>query len=342
MSNYDVFGMCNAIVDVISQTDDAFLETHGINKNAMNLIEEDRADMLTKASVEALETSGGSGANTVAGVASFGGALPAARLALDAFDPWFLTFVRTGGSGLCALALLIAFPQPFPRDVTSRLILSALATLFAFPLFTSMALVSVEAGHGGVVLGILPLCTAVAGVIIGRERPSRLFWLLALLGASLVIIFAFRKSNFVPAIGDVWLAVAAGCTAFGYAIQGVATRSMSGWVVISWSLVLTLPLSALGLIWSWPVDIHAADSTAWFGAFYTTVMAGFIAFFFWNAGLARGGVTRIGQVQLAQPFFTLAIAALFLGEAVTLDMWGFALAVGLVILLAQRTHISSN
>ena len=70
---YDVVGLGNAIVDVISAQDDAFLVKCGINKDAMNLIEEDRADLLTEASVNAVETSGGSGANTIAGVASFGG-----------------------------------------------------------------------------------------------------------------------------------------------------------------------------------------------------------------------------------------------------------------------------
>ncbi len=72
-ARYDVVGLGNAIVDVISQTDDAFLAQWGIIKNNMNLIEADRADTLTKASKNALETSGGSGANTIAGIASFGG-----------------------------------------------------------------------------------------------------------------------------------------------------------------------------------------------------------------------------------------------------------------------------
>lgn len=72
-ARFDVVGLGNAIVDVISRQDDAFLGKWGINKDAMNMIEEDRADLLTKASVDALETSGGSGANTIAGIASLGG-----------------------------------------------------------------------------------------------------------------------------------------------------------------------------------------------------------------------------------------------------------------------------
>lgn len=70
---FDVVGLGNAIVDVISQTDDAFLQEWGIQKDNMSLIEEARADALTKASKNALETSGGSGANTIAGIASLGG-----------------------------------------------------------------------------------------------------------------------------------------------------------------------------------------------------------------------------------------------------------------------------
>lgn len=70
---YDVVGLGNAIVDVISRQDDAFLAKWGINKDAMNLIEAERADLLTEVSIDAFETSGGSGANTIVGIASLGG-----------------------------------------------------------------------------------------------------------------------------------------------------------------------------------------------------------------------------------------------------------------------------
>ena len=69
---FDVVGMGNAIVDVLARSDDAFLEEWGIHKNAMNLIEEDRAEALTAVLTDPLYTSGGSGANTVAGLVSFG------------------------------------------------------------------------------------------------------------------------------------------------------------------------------------------------------------------------------------------------------------------------------
>ncbi len=95
---YDVVGLGNAIVDVISAQDDAFLAKWGINKDAMNLIEEDRADLLTKASVNAVETSGGSGANTIAGLASFGGkGAYIGKVANDYLGDVFKTDMEKGG-----------------------------------------------------------------------------------------------------------------------------------------------------------------------------------------------------------------------------------------------------
>lgn len=74
---YDVVGLGNAIVDVISPVSDGFLEEWDIRKNGMTLIEEPRAEALTEAGQAAtgdtVITSGGSGANTIAGIASFGG-----------------------------------------------------------------------------------------------------------------------------------------------------------------------------------------------------------------------------------------------------------------------------
>jgi sugar/nucleoside kinase (ribokinase family) len=72
-SDFDVLGIGNAIVDVISRADDAFLSRHGLMKGSMMLIDEARADQLYAAMGPAIEVSGGSCGNTMAGIASFGG-----------------------------------------------------------------------------------------------------------------------------------------------------------------------------------------------------------------------------------------------------------------------------
>jgi sugar/nucleoside kinase (ribokinase family) len=73
MSQYDVVCIGNAIVDIIAQCDEAFLETNGIIKGAMNLIDARRAELLYARMGPAIEASGGSAGNTAAGIASLGG-----------------------------------------------------------------------------------------------------------------------------------------------------------------------------------------------------------------------------------------------------------------------------
>ena len=98
MSQYDVLCIGNAIVDVIAQCEEAFLETNGIVKGAMNLIDARRAELLYARMGPAVEASGGSAGNTAAGVASFGGRLldGAAKVVIRQF---FAALVRhTGGA----------------------------------------------------------------------------------------------------------------------------------------------------------------------------------------------------------------------------------------------------
>jgi sugar/nucleoside kinase (ribokinase family) len=70
---YDVLGIGNAIVDVIARAEDDFLVAHGMHKGTMSLIDEARAAAIYEAMGPAVESSGGSAANTIVGVASFGG-----------------------------------------------------------------------------------------------------------------------------------------------------------------------------------------------------------------------------------------------------------------------------
>ncbi|GGB72293.1 MULTISPECIES: adenosine kinase [Henriciella] len=89
---YDVVGLGNAIVDIIAPVEDSFLDRFNIRKNGMTLIDEARADALTAAAPEARQLSGGSGANTIVGVASFGGT--AAYIGKVADDPLGSVFRR--------------------------------------------------------------------------------------------------------------------------------------------------------------------------------------------------------------------------------------------------------
>ena len=122
------------------------------------------------------------------GMAIFGGTLPATRIAVAEIDPIALTSLRTVIAGLCSLVLLLALRRPLPpRALGPQLVIAMLCVAILFPLLMSMGMQRVDASHGGVVLGVSPIATALVAVAITHERPRPLFWIASVAGAALVI-----------------------------------------------------------------------------------------------------------------------------------------------------------
>ena len=241
----------------------------------------------------------------------FGGTLPATRLAVSGFDPLALTALRTAIAGLCALALLLVLRRPLPpRRLWFQLVIAMLCVSVLFPLLMALAVQTVDASHGGVVMGILPIATALVAVAITHERPKPLFWIASAAGASLVIAFALRQGGGTLSAGDLLLFAAVGVSAIGYTFSGRLTAGMPGWEVISWVLVLGLPISLPAAALTMPADLTQIALKPWLALLYVAVFAQWIGFFAWNAGMAMGGIARVSQVQLLQPFITFALAAL--------------------------------
>ncbi len=276
------------------------------------------------------------------GVCIFAGSLPATRLAVAALDPWFVTAARAAIAGLCALALLLALRRPLPpRHAWPKLIIIVLGVVFGFPFFSALAMQNVPASHGAVVLGVLPLATTAAAVVMTHERPGLGFWIAAVIGAILVILFAIRQGgSFSVSEGDAQLVLAIISAALAYTASGALTRDMPGWEVISWTLVASLPFSLAACWLLFPADIHAVPADAWGGLIYSAVMAQWMGFFFWNAGLALGGISRVSQVQLVQPFVTVALAAIFNREIVGWETILFAAAVVATVAFGTRMHVA--
>src|SRR4051794_31972061 len=125
------------------------------------------------------------------GMAIFGGTLPATRIAVSAIDPFAVTALRTAIAGLCSLTLLILLRRrPPPRHLWFQLFITMLCVSVLFPFLMALAVQTVDAAHGGVVMGILPIATALVAVLITHERPKPLFWITSFAGAALVIAFA--------------------------------------------------------------------------------------------------------------------------------------------------------
>ncbi|MGY4305423.1 drug/metabolite transporter (DMT)-like permease [Bradyrhizobium sp. USDA 4369] len=276
----------------------------------------------------------GSGA---VGMTIFSGSLPATRAALDGFAPLFLTGARAAlAAGLAALCLvLLRQPLPARRDLVSLGIV-ALGVVVGFPLLTALALQHVTSAHAIVFIGLLPLSTALFGVLRGGERPGPLFWLFAGLGAAIVSSFALSQGGAASATGDLAMIAAIIVCGLGYAEGAVLTRRLGGWQVISWALVLSSPLMLLLTWFTWPPLGPSITMPAWLGLAYVSVFSMFVGFAFWYRGLARGGTATVGQLQLLQPFLGLGFASLLLHEPVSATMIGAAGGVVLCVAMARR------
>lgn len=279
----------------------------------------------------------------LAGVAIFSLTLPFTRMAVAEIDPLFVALGRALGAAALAAAWLAWQRAPLPgRAALLPLALVALGCVIGFPLLTSIALRTLPAAHGAVLAGLLPLGTALYAAVRGDERPSARFWLLAVLGAGLVVGFALAQGGGSFQHADLLMFAALGLAAMGYAEGGRLARTLGGERTICWALVLAaLPSAALLALLDGDhlAGLGRASARAWFALGYVTVGSMFIGFFFWYRGLALGGVARVGQVQLLQPFLSLAAAAALLGEPLTPANCAFALAVVAVVALGRRAQV---
>jgi drug/metabolite transporter (DMT)-like permease len=273
------------------------------------------------------------------GMAIFGGTLPATRIAVSAIDPLAVTAMRTAIAGLCSLALLVVLRRPLPpRHLWLQLAIAMLCVSILFPFLMALAVQTVDASHGGVVLGVLPIATALVAVLITHERPRPLFWIASVAGAALVIAFALRQGGGALSAGDLLLFAAVAVSAVGYAFSGRLTAEMPGWEVISWVLVMALPISLPMAALTMPPDLTHIALKPWLAVLYVAVFSQWVGFFAWNAGMAMGGIARVSQVQLLQPFITFALAAFFNGETITLQILLFASAVVATVAISTRTR----
>jgi drug/metabolite transporter (DMT)-like permease len=275
--------------------------------------------------------------NGLVGVVIFSGSLPATRVAVMQLDPVFLTVARAAIAGVLALCLLLAFKEKRParRDITS-LVVVALGVVVGFPLLTALALQHVTSAHSIVFIGLLPLATAIFGVVRGGERPKPAFWIFSVLGSALVAGFALSQGIAASPIGDALMLAAIILCGLGYAEGAKLSRTLGGWQVISWALVLSLPIMIALTIVYVPPTFSGIEAPAWISLAYVSLFSMLIGFVFWYRGLAQGGIAAVGQLQLLQPFFGLALAATLLQESVTWVMLAVTVAVILCVVGARK------
>jgi drug/metabolite transporter (DMT)-like permease len=250
---------------------------------------------------------------------AFSFTLPATRLAAPELGGTLLGLGRAVVAAALAIVLLLVLREKPPaRKHWPSLAIVAFGVVLGFPLLTAMALQSVPAAHGAVVVGLLPALTAVMAVLRGGERPPLAFWWACAAGIVAVLIFAFVQGAGKLQSADLLLLGAVVAAALGYAEGGRLARDLGGWRVICWALIVALPFVIVPVGIAVSSHLELPSVPAMLGFAYVSVISMFLGFFAWYRGLALGGIARVGQIQLVQPVLTMTWAALFLGEVVDL------------------------
>lgn len=271
-------------------------------------------------------------------MAAFSFTVPFTRVAVGSFSPLFIGSGRAVIAALLAAAALVLTGQRLPTGRQwARLAVVAGGVVIGFPLLTSYALTTASAGHGAVVIALLPAATAVMAVIRGKERPPPSFWITAGIGALAALVFASLQGGGFGRLhwSDLLLFGAVAAAAIGYAEGGLLSRELGSWQTVSWALVLAAPLMIALVVVSTIERTPSGTPVQWAAFAYLAVVSMFLGFFAWYRGLAIGPMAQVSQVQLVQPVLTITWAALLLHEALT---WPTVLG-GVAVILCAATAV---
>jgi len=274
------------------------------------------------------------------GVLMFSGGIPATRLAVAELPVMFVGAGRALVAALLSLLLLSFLRQKIPaKEHWPALAVVAFGAVFAYPIFSAIAMQTVDASHGTLVSSIMPLFTAIFGAWLSRQWPRIGFWLCAMFGTAVVMLYAAFAASDAITVGltsaDFWLVLACFCCGLSYAQGGLLARQIGSWQVICWALVFSLPL-LLPLCWYFQPADYQVSLSSWLGFGYLAVFSMFLGFFAWYKGLATGGVAQVSQLQLLTPFLAFCWAALWLGESISLMQWLMAAVVVITIGIGRK------
>jgi drug/metabolite transporter (DMT)-like permease len=279
------------------------------------------------------------------GVLSFSVTFPATTAAEQSFNPVLVGVGRTVLAAAVGAAVLAARRERLlpPRERLLSFLVTGATVGMGFGLLGALALRHVSSVHGAVLTGLIPVATAGTAVLRAGERPRAGYWLALGLGLTVVVGFAVIEGGGRLRSADMLLLVAIAVGGVGYTEGGILAREYGGWRVICWALIVSLPVSlpitiAAGVA-SPPHHVSASSVVA---LAYIGTIPMCLGFFAWYQGLARGGVARIGRLQLAQPALTLGWSVVLLGEHVTWLAAAAATAVIAVTALGRNARIDQR
>ncbi|WP_426149880.1 DMT family transporter [Pseudomonas sp. DC3000-4b1] len=272
-------------------------------------------------------------------VAAFAMTLPAAKLLAGELSALQVGMFRSVLAALAAIPFLLLGRAKWPnRAQVKRMLLTSTGIVYGFPILTALGMQYVPVSHGGVVLAALPLSTAIFGTLITGTRPSTAFWLVSGLGFMVVAGYMVLTTSLSGLyLGDLALLGAVLLAGFGYAQGGALSKELPGWQVMCWTLVVSLPVLLPASLWLYTAATPAQLSGQGLGALlFLALINSLLGFFSWNRALALGGIQRISQLQLLQPFFTFLFAIALMGENWNWSTPAVCAVVILLVWLAKR------
>jgi drug/metabolite transporter (DMT)-like permease len=281
------------------------------------------------------------------GVVLFSFSVPLTKIAVEGFDPFLTATGRAAIAGAIALVLIVWHRVPLPpRNQLRPLLMTMLGAVFGWPILLALALERTTSAHAAVIAAFMPLTTALIAVLRTHERVSWQFWIAAGAGTTALLAFALSRGGAEGGdlVADALVACAVVASSWCYVEGASVTKTMPGWQVISWVVVLALPVTvpASAAIWWLTHAHHDPTAGAWTSLVLLGVSSMYLGFFAWYRGLALAGIARGGQVQQLQALLTLVWSAILLGEHVTRVTVLAAVAVIVCVVWAQRARVPAE
>jgi drug/metabolite transporter (DMT)-like permease len=273
------------------------------------------------------------------GVLTFSLSFPGTVFALDGFGPWSAAGLRGVIAAVIAGVALLSSRAPLPaRADWPALAMVAIGCAIGFPLLTAFALRTASSAHSAVVIGALPMVTAMISAARTRRREPTAFWVAAGLGGATIVTFTLLQNHGRPTVADLYLFGALLLCAAGYAEGGRLSAHLPGWRVIAWGVVIAAPVNLAVAAWALPHEPVHLTAKALAGLAYIAAISQFGGFVAWYRGMGLIGVAKASQIQLAQPLLTLAWSVLLLGERVGPTVPVTAVIVLVCIVITQRAR----
>lgn len=255
--------------------------------------------------------------------------------------------LRSMLAGLVAVVIILAMRLPFPAQKREQLLLvvSGVASFALWPALMSIGIEHTTAGHAALIMALIPIITVLFAAFIARRWPGWRWWLggvLAIIGT--LLLLASRKLSFVPISpgasieGDLLVLAGSVICAIGYVAGARSSAKIGSLATTFWGLVLALfVLIPAFLLIADQTRWQAVSGSAWLAIGWLAFLSSLSGYVLWFFALQRGGIGRIGSLQLMMPVMTLLAAAIMLDETIT---WLLALAC--IVIIAGGTIAQRN